>query len=78
MQQKSDDFSMQEALKLAGTPAGKQLLALIQQADRQAVNQAMAQAAGGDLSGAMQLLAPLLASDEAKSLMEQLGGPGHG
>ena len=74
MQQKSNDFSMQEALRLANSPAGQQLLALLQQADTAAVSKAMEQAAGGDYSQAKQLLAPLLASEEAKRLMQQLGG----
>lgn len=78
MQQKSGDFSMQEALKLAGTPAGQQLLALLQQADKETLNQAMAQVAGGDYAQAKALLMPLLASQETKALLEQLGGRANG
>ena len=78
MHQKSGDFSMQDALKLAGTPAGQQLLALLQQADKRSVNQAMAKAAAGDYEQAKALLGPLLASEEARALLAQLGGSGNG
>lgn len=75
MQQKSDDFSVQEALRLANTPAGQQLLTLLRQADSTAVSKAMAQ---GDYSQIKKLLAPLLATEEAQALLTQLGGNRNG
>ena len=78
MQKNSQDFSMQEAMRLAKTPAGQQLLALLQQADKRSVNQAMAKAAAGDYEQAKALLGPLLASEEARALLAQLGGSGNG
>ena len=78
MQQKSGEFSMQDALRLANSPAGQQLLALLQQAEPSVINQAREQAAQGDYSQVKKLLAPLLATEEAKQLLEQLGGNRHG
>lgn len=78
MQPKSNDFSLQEAMRLAKSPAGQQLLALLRQGDAAALNQAMSQAAGGDYKQIQKLLAPLLATEEAKQLLAQLGGNPNG
>lgn len=74
MQKNFDDFSMQDAMRLMSSPAGKQLLALLQQTDPDAFKQAKAQASSGDYSQIGQTLAPLLASEEVKKLLKQLGG----
>lgn len=74
MQKNSDNFSMQDALRLANSPAGQQLLALLQQADPEALSKAKTQASSGDFSQITQTLAPLLASEDVKKLLQQLGG----
>ncbi len=74
MQKNSDNFSMQDALRLANSPAGQQLLALLQQADPEALSKAKTQASSGDFSQIAQTLAPLLASEDVKKLLQQLGG----
>ena len=74
MQKNFDDFSMQDAMRLVNSPAGKQLLALLQQADPEALKKAKTQASSGDYSQIRQTLAPLLASEEVKKLLGQLGG----
>ena len=74
MQKNFDDFSMQDAMRLMSSPAGKQLLALLQQTDPDALKKAKAQASSGDYSQIGQTLAPLLASEEVKKLLQQLGG----
>lgn len=74
MQKKSDNFSMQDAMRLANSPAGKQLLALLRETDPDALSKASAQASSGDYSKIAQTLAPLLASEDVKKLMQQLGG----
>lgn len=78
MQKNSEDFSMQEALRLAKSPAGQQLLALFQQTDADALHQAMDQAAAGDYDQVKKTMASLLASPEAQDLIQQLGGQRHG
>lgn len=74
MQKNSQDFSMQEALRLAKSPAGQQLLALLRDTDADALNTAASQAGAGNVEQAMKTLSSLLSSPEAKDLMQQLGG----
>ena len=74
MQKNSENFSMQDALRLANSPAGQQLLALLQQTDSDTLSKAKAQAASGDYSQIAKTLAPLLASKDVKKLMQELEG----
>ncbi len=74
MQKNSEDFSVQEALRLAKSPAGQQLLAMLQRSDSGQLKQAMDLAAAGDYTQAKDTLSSLLSSPEAKKLLEQLGG----
>lgn len=74
MEKNSNNFSMQEAMRLAKSPAGQQLISLLQQSDPEAMKKAMQQATAGDYSQIQQTLGPLLASEEIKRLLQQLGG----
>lgn len=74
MEKKSGGFSPEELARLAATPAGQQLLALIKNANPPDLEEAMKKAAAGDLTQAKAALAPLLASKEVMELMRQLGG----
>jgi hypothetical protein len=74
MQKNSDNLSMEEALRLAKSPAGQQLLALLQQSNPDAISQAMQQASRGDYSKVKETLTPLLTSQDVQSLLRQLGG----
>ena len=74
MAYKSSDFSMENAAKLAGSEAGQQLLALLQQADPATLRAAMNQAMAGDMQSAKEALSPLLASEQIQKLLRQLGG----
>ena len=65
MQKNSQDFSMEEALRLAETPAGQQLLAMLKQADQSQLQKIAGQAAAGDYTNAAKQL---------KQLLSQLGG----
>ena len=78
MHKNSGDFSMQEAMRLANTPAGKQLLALLQQSSDPALQDAIRQMAAGNYDQAKNMLAPLLASPEIGALLQQLGGAKNG
>ena len=73
MQKKSEDFSVEDAMRLAKSPAAQQLLHLLQQQDSARLNQAMGSAAAGDYRQAGQTLQELLASEEAQALLRQLG-----
>ncbi|MBE6982876.1 MAG: hypothetical protein E7435_01110 [Ruminococcaceae bacterium] len=72
MEKKSQDFSMKEAMRLANSPAGKQLAALLQQADQQVLDNAIRQAQQGNYENAAQQLRDLMASPQAQALLKEL------
>lgn len=74
MKKNSQDFSIQEAKRLANTPQGQQLMRLLQQRDSGQLQQAMDAAAAGNYKDAGNILQSLLSSPEAQDLMRQLGG----
>lgn len=78
MQKNDNQFSIQEVMKLANSPAGKQLIALLQQADPQAMQKAMTLAARGDYDKIPQVLSSLKEMDEVKKLMKDMGGGSNG
>lgn len=74
MEKNKGNFSMQDALRLVNSPAGQQLLALLQQSGDEAIQRAMAQAARGDIAQAKESLRDIAASEEVQRLLMQLGG----
>ena len=73
MNNQTGNFSVQEIMRLAKTPAGQQLIALLQQADPTALRSAAEQASGGNMQQAKSTLEPLLKSPEIQKLIAQLG-----
>ena len=73
MQKKSQDFSSEDIMRVAQSPAGRQLLAMLQQGDNSKLEQAVAQAKGGDYAQASQILRTMLSSSQAQSLLKELG-----
>ena len=73
MQKSSEDFSMQEALRLAQSPAGQQLLAMLRQQDAGQLRQAMEQASAGDLQNARKTVEAMMATPEMQKILGQLG-----
>ena len=67
------DSGVQQAIRFAQSPAGKQLLALLESQDKTALQNAFAKAAEGDLDPAKQLIASLQESPEGKKIMGQMG-----
>ena len=78
MQKNDNNFSMQEAMKLANSPVGKQLIAMLQQADPEAMQKAMALAASGNYDQIPQVLSSLKEMDEVKKLVKDIGGDANG
>ena len=74
MEKNSQNFSMKEAQRLAHTPEGQRLIALLQEQDSAQLQNAMAQAASGNYHEAGSVLQTLLSSPEARRLIQQLGG----
>ena len=73
MQKNYDDFSIQEAMRLANSPAGQQLLALLKSTDSTALQQAAAQASAGDMEKAKAALQQFMATPQAQQLLKELG-----
>lgn len=67
-----DEFSTQEAIKLAQSPAGQQLLANLQAGHAPEMQNAMHHLQQGDYAKAMQLLSDFLAEPSTQSLLRQL------
>ena len=74
MQNIPKNFSPENAKQLANTPEGKQLIDLLKKEDNGQLQEAMKQAAAGDISQVKKALEPLLASQEVQKLLRQLGG----
>lgn len=77
MQKNSHDFSMQEALRLAETPAGQRLLAILMQSDPDKLSAAAKQFSNGDSAGAARTLRDFLELPEVKRLVSSIGGQNH-
>lgn len=74
MQKKNQDFSMEDIMQMAKSPAGQQLIAMLKQGDTAKMEQAIAQAQSGNYTQASQTLSALLSSPEAQKLLKELGG----
>ena len=74
MEKKFQDFSMDEVMRLAKSPAGKQLIAILQQQNSGQLQQAMTQAKSGDYANASKTVNDMLSSPEAQKLLKELGG----
>lgn len=61
-----------QLLQLAQSPAGQQLIAMLQQNGGSALSNAVSKASAGDYTQAKQLLSSLLSSAEAQTLLSQL------
>lgn len=73
MEQNSNNFSMQEIMRLANSPAGQQLIQLLKQKNNQQMQQAVTQFQAGDRESAKQALSQILNDPKAKELLQQLG-----
>ena len=78
MERKSDEISMQEAMRLAKSDAGQRLFQLLKTQNSDAMNQAMQDAAAGDYAKVKDSLLSMLGSPEVRQLMEQLKGESNG
>jgi len=65
----SKNFSVDEVKKFAQSPAGQQLMAMLQRSDSEAVRQAQA----GNYEDAMKRLSGFLQTPEAQRLLKDLG-----
>lgn len=76
MMKNSDAFS--NAMRLAQTETGQQLIKELRAQNGDTLEQAMSQAAAGDPEQAKQTLSALLRSPQIRALLEQLGRENNG
>lgn len=74
MKKNSGEFSIEEAMRIANSPAGQQLFALLKQTDTIALNKALDQAAAGNYTQVQDTISALIANEEVKALLAQMGG----
>lgn len=74
MNGKNKDFSMEDAKRLASTPAGQQLIAIMQQQNANLLQEAAQAASQGDYKKLQAALTPMLNSEDVQKLLRQLGG----
>lgn len=65
MEKNSQNFSVQEAMRLANSEAGQKFLAALRQADPKLLQNAMAHIRAGDYEAARQLLSGCLTGEES-------------
>ncbi len=71
MEQKFDNFSVQQAMELIRTPEGKQLINLLQKSSGARLQSAMSKASSGDYSQAKDLINEFLSTPQAQDLLRR-------
>lgn len=66
--------AIREAMRMAQSPAGQQLLQMLRSTGGQELDQAMTKAISGDYQTAKKLLDSLMKDPRAMELMKQMGG----
>lgn len=74
MKKKSEDFSMEDAARLAQSDTGRQLYSALRRKDSALFQQAMGQAASGNFDQVKETMSALLADPEIRDLLSRLGG----
>jgi len=69
-----DSFSMEQAMAFAASPAGKQLISLLQSSGSADLSKAQAHLAAGNMEQAKAELSSLLSDPTVKKLLQQFGG----
>lgn len=65
-------YDMSDILRLAQSPAGQQLIALLQKTGGTDLQNAVSKASAGDYAQARQSLSSLLSNPEVQALLKQL------
>ena len=67
-------IDLSELMKIASSPAGQELMALVQKNKGEHFDEAMVQARSGDFSQAKEMLSQMLSSKEAQDLLKKIRG----
>jgi hypothetical protein len=68
----SGNISMDDAMRLAQSPTGKQLLELLSRTHSAQMEDAMAKASAGDMAGAREALSALMSSPQVMQMLHQM------
>ena len=68
------NFSIEQAIKFSESPAGKQLISLLQKQGNVNLNKAQQQAASGQMDEARKSLSSLLSDPQIQRLLKEFGG----
>ena len=74
MDMQNNQEAIKEAMRLAQTPEGQQLIRLLQASQGTDLQDAMRNAAAGDYASAKKALGSVLNHPEAQALLRKLGG----
>lgn len=72
MQKKSEDFSIEEAARLAQTPAAQQLLAMLRGSEKAQLQKAADMASAGDYKAASKIVEQVLSTPEMQAIMKEI------
>lgn len=70
----NDQDAIRQAMRFANTPAGKQLIRMLQNSNDPNLQKAVSSAAAGDHTAAKEALSAILKNPEAQKLLQQMGG----
>lgn len=68
-----DPEAIRQAMKIAQTPEGQQLIRMFQSGKSADLHKAMASASAGDYEAAKQALSAIFSNPEAQKLLQQMG-----
>lgn len=72
--QKIPQFSAEQVKQILNSPEGKQLISLLSRDGGKGMQQAAAEYRKGNLTGAQEVLKPLVQTAEAEALLKKLNG----
>ena len=72
MQRNQNSFTMEDAIRLAGTPAGQQLINLLKSSTDRNMDSARKAVEAGDMEQAKKSLSSLLKSPDIQKLLKEL------
>ena len=78
MRKNFDNFSMEQLQKMAQSPAGQQLYAMLKEQNNDQLQNAMAHAASGDMQQAKNALSDILSDPKALVILKKLTEDAHG
>ena len=68
----NNEHAIQEAMRIAKSSAGQQLLRMLQQGNQESLNRAMQSAAAGNYEQAKMILNEVLSDPQAKEILRKL------